>query len=87
MVVQFLELPYADIGNYTCVPYSWIRVRRATDRKIVVTYPDEPPSITKMRIINCDKPSKNWNLYMAIIKLETRESFIKYSTVNKLAYK
>nr|ACE75431.1 conserved hypothetical protein [Glyptapanteles indiensis] len=71
VVVQFLELPNADIGNYTCVPHSWIRIRRETDRKIVVTYPEEPPSITKMRIINCDKPSKNWDLYMAIIKLET----------------
>ncbi|CAG4935471.1 unnamed protein product [Colias eurytheme] len=71
VVVQFLQLPYADIDDYSCVPYSWIRGRRATDRKSLILYPDEPPSITKMRIINNDKPSEKWKLYMAIIKHES----------------
>ncbi|VVC87652.1 unnamed protein product [Leptidea sinapis] len=71
VVVQFLQLPHAHIGDYSCVPYSWIRSRRATDRKIQVAYPDEDPSITKMRIMNGDEPSQKWNLYMAIIKHES----------------
>ncbi|KAG8039447.1 hypothetical protein G9C98_008090 [Cotesia typhae] len=70
VVVQFLQLPYSDIGDYVCIPSSWIRIRRVTDMSIVA-YPEEPPLITRMRIINCDEPSKKWKLYMAIIKFET----------------
>nr|QZB49157.1 BEN [Cotesia vestalis bracovirus] len=102
VVVQFLQLPYADIGDYSCVPHSWIRGRRATDRRSLVAYPDEPPSITKMRIMNGDKPSEKWELYMAIIKLESHSyenacEFImkrihnvsknRYSDVNRIDYK
>ncbi|CAF4930823.1 unnamed protein product [Pieris macdunnoughi] len=71
VVVQFLQLPYADIGDYSCVPHSWIRGRRATDRKSLVAYPDESPSITKLRVMNGDEPSEKWELYIAIIKLES----------------
>ncbi|XP_047521870.1 uncharacterized protein LOC125060817 isoform X3 [Pieris napi] len=70
-VVQFLQPPHADIGDYSCVPHSWIRGRRATDRKSVVAYPDESPSITKLRVMNGDEPSEKWEHYMAIIKLES----------------
>ncbi|XP_045490602.1 uncharacterized protein LOC111002644 isoform X3 [Pieris rapae] len=72
VVVQFLQLPHADIGDYSCVPHSWIRGRRATDRRSLVAYPDESPSITKLRIMNGDEPSEKWELYMAIIKLESQ---------------
>ncbi|CAD6243599.1 GSCOCT00013084001.2-RA-CDS [Cotesia congregata] len=71
VVVQFLQLPHADIGDYSCVPHSWIRGRRATDRKSLIAYPDESPSITKLRIMNGDEPSEKWKLYMAIIKFES----------------
>ncbi|XP_045491438.1 uncharacterized protein LOC123691197 isoform X2 [Colias croceus] len=70
VVVQFLQLPCADIGDYVCIPRSWIRVRRVTDRKSIVAYPDEPPSITKMRIMNCEEPLDKWKLYIAIVKVE-----------------
>lgn len=71
VVVQFLQLPYPDIDDYVCIPRSWIRVRRVTDKESIVAYPDEPPSITKLRIMNCDEPSEKWRLYMAIVKVET----------------
>nr|CCQ19222.1 BEN domain protein [Cotesia sesamiae Kitale bracovirus] len=101
VVVQFLQLPYPDIGDYSCVPHSWIRGRRATDRKSLVAYPDEPLSITKMRIMNGDKPSEKWQLYMAIIKLESHSyenacefimerihnAFSRYSNGNRIDYK
>ncbi|CAD6243669.1 GSCOCT00013098001.2-RA-CDS [Cotesia congregata] len=72
VVVEFLQLPYADIGDYVCIPRSWIRVHKATNRKSIVAYPDELPSITKMRIMNCDEPSEKWELYLAIVKVEKR---------------
>lgn len=75
MVVQFLQLPYPDIDDYVCIPRSWIRVRRVTDKESIVAYPDEPPSITKLRIMNCDESSEKWRLYMAIVKVETCEYF------------
>ncbi|CAG4907286.1 unnamed protein product [Colias eurytheme] len=71
VVVKFLHhLPCADIGDYVCIPRSWIRVRRVTDRKSIVAYPDEPPSITKMRIMNCEEPLDKWKLYIAIVNRE-----------------
>ncbi|KAH0547116.1 hypothetical protein KQX54_017157 [Cotesia glomerata] len=70
VVVEFLQLPYANIDDYVCVPRSWIRVRKVTDIKSIVAYPDELPSITKMRIMNCDEPSEKWKLYLAIVKVE-----------------
>lgn len=82
VVIQFLQLPYADIGDYSCVPHSWIRGRRATDRKSLVAYPDESPSITKLRIMNGDEPSEKWELYMAVIKHESRGYFVKYTSFN-----
>nr|QZB49105.1 BV-like protein [Cotesia vestalis bracovirus] len=71
VVVQFLQLPYPDIDDYVCIPSSWIRVRRVTERESIVAYPDETPSITKMRIMNCDESSEKWKLYLAIVKVET----------------
>lgn len=82
-----MQLPYPDIDDYVCIPRSWIRVRRVTDKESIVAYPDEPPSITKLRIMNCDEPSEKWRLYMAIVKVETCEYFFGWSIVNKLTFK
>ncbi len=87
VVVQFLQLPYADIGDYTCVPHSWIQMRRSTDRKGLVAYPDESRSITETRILIGEKPSKAWKLYMAIIKLETSKSSFEYLIMNNFSRK
>ncbi|CAG9790044.1 unnamed protein product [Diatraea saccharalis] len=70
-VIQFLELPYASIDDYVCVPHSWIRTRRAMDRKSTVAFPNEPWLLTKIRIKKHEKPLETWNVYMAIIKYET----------------
>ncbi|XP_061714852.1 uncharacterized protein LOC133523348 [Cydia pomonella] len=67
-VVKFLELPGADVGDYVCIPRSWIQMR--TGRKITVAYPSEQPSITKKRIKAGENPLRNWKCYMAVVKFE-----------------
>lgn len=70
-VVQFLELPYANIDDYVCVPHAWIRVRRAKDRRTTVAFPNKDGWLTETWIKKCEKPLEGWGVYMAIIKYET----------------
>jgi len=71
-VVRFIEIPFERIDSYVCVPNSWVVIRRVTDKKVVVAYPnDEDPFDTRDRAKRKEKYKEDWRFYMAEIKYES----------------
>lgn len=71
-VVRFIEVPFEGINNYVCVPHSWIIIRRSTDKKVTVAYPNnEDRRDTRDRVERKERYSETWMFYMAEIRYET----------------
>ncbi|XP_021197861.3 uncharacterized protein LOC110381784 [Helicoverpa armigera] len=67
-VIQFAESPYNDIDDFICIPASWIKKRRPTDRRVMVSFPIEDPEDTENRVLNNENVSDIWISYMSIVK-------------------
>ncbi|VVC87651.1 unnamed protein product [Leptidea sinapis] len=71
-VVQFIELPFENIDDYVCVPYTWVVLQKSTNRKVHVTYPkNEDPSETRERVKRKERPNDSWRFYVAFLKHES----------------
>ncbi|XP_044591653.1 uncharacterized protein LOC123269844 isoform X1 [Cotesia glomerata] len=71
-VVQFVQLPFEGIDDYVCVPYSWIIFQKSSNRKIVVTYPNnEDPLETRERVRRKERPNDSWRFYMVYLKYDS----------------
>ncbi|CAG9792504.1 unnamed protein product [Diatraea saccharalis] len=71
-VVRFIEIPFEGIDDYVCVPNSWVVIRRVTDKKVVIAYPNnEDPFDTRDRVKRKEKFDEEWRFYMAVVKYET----------------
>ncbi|XP_044597518.1 uncharacterized protein LOC123274088 [Cotesia glomerata] len=71
-VVQFIELPFENIDDYVCVPYTWLTVRKAMYDKVVVAYPnDEDPFDTRDRVERKERYNDKWRFYMATVEYKS----------------
>lgn len=71
-VVQFIELPFEGIDDYVCVPYTWMIMRKATEKRSVVAYPtNEDPFVTRDRVKSKERYKDEWSFYVATVKYET----------------
>ncbi|CAG9788177.1 unnamed protein product [Diatraea saccharalis] len=66
------EVPFEGVDNYVCVPHSWVIIKRSTDNKVFVAYPNQEDLFdTRDRVKRNENCIEEWKCYMAEIRFET----------------